>query len=479
MDTREIDRFVRHYVDALEAGTAAVFIGAGMSAGSGYVDWVRLLKPLAEEIDLDATRERHDLVSLAQYHVNARGRNRSLLNKVLLDEFSRDAKPNTNHEILARLPIPVYWTTNYDRLIETSLTNAKRIPDVKYTRNHLVKSVARRDAVVYKMHGDVDHPDDVVITKEDYEDYLDKRGPYVTALRGDLVSRTFLFLGFSFSDPNLDYVLARIRGEFQDNSREHYALMRAVGRKDFEDETEFNYATIKQQLLVKDLTRYGIRVLLVDEYPDVTAVLARIEALYKRKTVFISGSADEFGDWSRDEVDEFLADLGRLLISRDYRIVSGYGLGVSNALLSGATEAVYAKGDRRFEDAMTVRPFPRYVQDEQKRRSLWTQFRKDMVSKAGVALFLFGNKQSGGVTQAADGVEEEYCIARELGLDCIPVGATGYVAQELFQRESSADALANRSPAYRDCFMQLGEQAEHPTALLSRIASVLEELSRS
>jgi hypothetical protein len=83
--------------------------------------------------------------------------------------------------------------------------NAKT-PDVKTTVENLATTVPRRDAVVYKMHGDVSQPDKAVVTKDDYESYESHRHLFSTALRRDLVSKTFLFIGFSFNDPNLNYV---------------------------------------------------------------------------------------------------------------------------------------------------------------------------------------------------------------------------------------------------------------------------------
>lgn len=87
-----------------------------------------------------------------------------------------------NHRILARLPISTYWTTNYDRLIETALKDTGKIVDVKYFTEHLATTKSRRDAVVYKMHGDVEHPHDAVLIKDDYEKYHMKRGAFINAL---------------------------------------------------------------------------------------------------------------------------------------------------------------------------------------------------------------------------------------------------------------------------------------------------------
>ena len=44
---------ISNYAKAVMEGYAAVFAGAGLSRGSGYVDWKNLLRPLVEEIGLD------------------------------------------------------------------------------------------------------------------------------------------------------------------------------------------------------------------------------------------------------------------------------------------------------------------------------------------------------------------------------------------------------------------------------------------
>ena len=65
-----IKSFVTKYVKSLKEGNAAIFAGAGLSVGAGYVNWKNLLKDLAEEIELDIDKEEHDLVGVAQYYCN-------------------------------------------------------------------------------------------------------------------------------------------------------------------------------------------------------------------------------------------------------------------------------------------------------------------------------------------------------------------------------------------------------------------------
>ena len=141
-----------------------------------------------------------------------------------------------------RLPISTYWTTNYDTLIERALEQAGKRPDIKYNIEQLALTLPRRDCVVYKMHGDISNPGQTVLIKDDYEKYFLTNQAFITALTGDLISQTFLFIGFSFSDPNIDYVLGRIRASYVKNMRTHYCFIKRLNETDF---TEFGHPRLQ------------------------------------------------------------------------------------------------------------------------------------------------------------------------------------------------------------------------------------------
>jgi len=141
--------FIREYTRELHNKNASVFAGAGLSMASGYVDWKGLLRQIIQDLDLNPDDE-SDLVTLAQYHCNQVG-GKAALTQTIFDHFSQTREPTINHQILSKLPIQSYWTTNYDRLIETALIAAKKVPDVKYTEKHLAITRLDRDVLVYKM----------------------------------------------------------------------------------------------------------------------------------------------------------------------------------------------------------------------------------------------------------------------------------------------------------------------------------------
>jgi hypothetical protein len=426
-----IDSFIKEFVQDLHNDSAAIFAGAGMSKGSGYVDWPELLRDIAKELGLSVDKE-HDLISLAQFHVNTR-RTSDGLTKKILQEFSEQAEPSEVHEIIARLPVRSFWTTNYDSLIEDALRKAFRVPDVKYLVDHLTITRPKRDAIVYKMHGDVHLPQQAIIYKEQYERYHYTHAPFITALSGDLVSKTFLFIGFSFTDPNLDYVLSRLHGGT--TKRNHYCFMREAQRTADDDEELFNYKRRKQELRIEDLKRFGIQTLLIDNYSDINDILRKIEALYRKRTVFFSGSAEEYGTWSRRDAMDFVHNLAANCVEANCRVVNGFGWGIGSAVINGALEAIYGKPEKYSEAQLIVRPFP---QQGDNLPVLWEQYRQRMISLAGIALFLFGNKLDGGNLVNANGVRREFEIALQHGLLPIPVAATGYMAEELW-KDMSAD----------------------------------------
>jgi Sir2- and TIR-associating SLOG family/SIR2-like domain len=433
MSNGPVDAFLRDYSKEVEEGNAAVFVGAGLSIPAGFVDWRKLLKTIAQDIGLDIEKE-HNLVAVAQYYCNERYGNRSDISRILLDKFTEDAEPTANHQILARLPIFTYWTTNYDNLIEQALEDVGKRPDVKYNIEQLALTLPRRDAVIYKMHGDVSNPGETVLIKDDYEKYHVTGQAFITALTGDLISKTFLFLGFSFSDPNIDYMLSRIRASYVKNMRSHYCFMKLLDDKDYPDAETLAYRSRQQALFINDLKRFNINTVPLQSYEQITEVLGRLERIHKIKSVFISGAAQEWGTWPMDRAWGFIRCLSKTLVEKEYRVISGFGHGVGSAVISGALERIYSQKRSKIADQLILRPFPQPSSHEVSWPELLRRYRDDLTDYAGACVVLFGNKSQDGQIVLSDGVAQEFELAKEKGLALIPVGATGFMAKELWDR---------------------------------------------
>lgn len=468
--------FITRFTEQIQKGDAAIFAGAGLSMPAGFVNWKQLLHPLAVEIGLNIDKET-DLTAVAQYYKNFKN-NRSEINQAIFDNFTLQKEPLANHNILARLPITTFWTINYDSLIETALKNSGKIVDIKHMTKQLAISKKNRQAVVYKMHGDCDHPEDAIILKEDYEVYSQKNRAFLTALAGDLVSKTFLFVGLSFTDPNLDYILSRIRLTYEENQRTHYAIIKKNMANDFDNKEEYHYEKGKQELFIRDLQRYNIQVVLVDNYSEITEILSAIEKKINSNKVFISGSATEYGEVDSAKAQQFVSSLSKELIKQQKKIISGFGLGVGSYVISGALEEIYMKQSQA-EDSLILRPFPQSTSGNMQLPELWEQYRRDMLKQAGIAIFIFGNKEDvkTGETILANGMYQEFEIAKEFGTLIVPVGVTGYMAQQIWKEvhENFEEYYPNASDNVKDLFEKLNDSTLD-TELVGTIIQFINEL---
>ncbi len=477
----QLSRFVDTFTKAIKESNAAIFAGAGLSIPAGYVNWKNLLRDIAAELNLNIDKE-NDLIAIAQYHYNEKGNNRHKLNQLLIEEFTQGTAVTPNHKILAALPIQTYWTTNYDKLIEKAIEEEGKTPDVKITQENLSINIPRRDAVVYKMHGDVSLPDQAILTKDDYEGYNEKRPLYTTALQGDLVAKTFLFVGFSFDDPNLEYILSRIRILLGQNQRDHYCFFKRISRKDFSSDEDFHYAEIKNQLKIKDLRRYSINALLINEYSDITDVLSAIQKKVLRSNVFISGAAKIYGTRTERDALTFVHKLSYNISSKGYKIVSGVGYGIGSAVINGATEFVFSTKYRHLDNALVLRPFPQVVTGTKSKDERNKEYRYEMMKHAGIALFIFGNKDNGkGGWKISNGMIEEFEVAVGQKVIPLPVGATGYASEELWNKVMASPSLYHypNNPELLDALKQIGDKSKTEDELITQILKAISLLQNN
>ncbi|WP_261511555.1 SIR2 family protein [Chryseobacterium paludis] len=452
--------FINAFVTEINNGDAAIFAGAGFSTSIGFVNWKELLRDLAEELKLDIDKE-HDLLSIAQYHFNKFKRGK--INDKIKNEFTTLKEGSENHKILARVGIDTFWTTNYDQLIERTLEAEGKTVERKIRNEDFSSNIKKKNAIVYKMHGDKDSPDEAVLLKDDYESYNDKKELFSTALRGDLLSKTFLFIGFSFDDPNLEYILSRIRILLKDNTPTHFCFFREVSVDGFNDPNkseaqnneEYVYAKIKQELKIEDLRRYGIHAIMIKKYPEITSILSEIEKRIKRRNIFISGAAHDYSPFTEENAIKLLHNLSYRLAEKEYKIISGYGLGVGSTIINGALDFKLNSHYKSLDDLLILRPFPQISSDTLSLSEMRTEYRREMISKAGIALFVFGNKLNGGDIVNSDGMLEEFDICLEHHVVPIPIGLTGAVSRVLWDKVMSN--LSAYYPDNTDLFDAIGE----------------------
>lgn len=268
--------FIARYGQAVEQRRATVLVGAGLSLGAGYPDWPGLLAPLREEL---GQAEMEELPLLAQYIENTVGRER-LVAEMCEAIGSVDPRPTESHRLLAELPIDTVWTTNFDPLVEM----ASDRPELVELDEQLIDAdaSARR---VYKMHGSIRFEaiapeggiDKLVITRDDFTRYQRDHPRFSRLLQADFLTRSFLFLGFSMSDPNFEAARKLVHLTTPDRPMTHYAVLRREGG-DFD-------------LRVADLAKVGIEVIEIADHDEIPDLLRRVVARTRpRGTARVSGA---------------------------------------------------------------------------------------------------------------------------------------------------------------------------------------------
>ncbi len=245
-----------------------LFLGAAVHApppeGSGYSDPEECRPPMGGGMSSHLARKS----DFAKRYPNDGVDN---LLRVALDYEVRFKRPQLVSEIralvddgkvaspavrgLAQLDFPLVITTNYDQLFERALIKNDKKP-VTCVYNPADGAVTdeypgRDDPsperpFIIKIHGDIDQPESLVITSEDYIQFVlrmfDKEGvhPVPTSVRARLARWPVLFIGYSLVDYNLRILFKALRWK-TDLSKlaESYAvdrnpdpLVRAVWEKD-------------------------------------------------------------------------------------------------------------------------------------------------------------------------------------------------------------------------------------------------------
>jgi len=198
-----------------------VFVGAGVSNNSGVPSWNTLTEALKKELPIDNISEENDSLKVAQYYCNFRGY-KEYIEKI--KEVLKHGKVSCNpiHDAILDLEPSHIITTNYDDLIEQSI----RPRNLQY---HIIRKDSdlpyiQTDRLVVKMHGDFE-VGNIVLTEKDYLDYR-VNFPLIDAFVKSLFASKFiLFVGFSFADYNLRFIVNYTQSLLKDDFQPVYMLV--------------------------------------------------------------------------------------------------------------------------------------------------------------------------------------------------------------------------------------------------------------
>jgi hypothetical protein len=233
------DRLLSSIASKVKQGECILFLGAAVHAGppedSPHVYPEELRPSLAGHVVEDLSRlcdfkrqfpadASNDLQRVALCAELSPGLGRKWLVDYLSDKLMARTKPSPMLHLLAQLPFKLIVTTNYDSLFETALTMAgKRVqkhvycPRPNTVTRDILKDPTAEQPVVFKMHGDLDVPESIVITDEDYIQFVQRIGekekvnPVPGYIRQRMQMWPMLFMGYSLRDYNLRLLFRTLR----------------------------------------------------------------------------------------------------------------------------------------------------------------------------------------------------------------------------------------------------------------------------
>ena len=225
MGRRHPNKSLDKLIQAIRNGEVVLWVGSGFSKGSGYPSGNELSEIIKGELtsqEQEILGKKFNLDDVAEEFCLLRSRDELI--KILQDIFKKEPFDLKNPEMVANIPqIKYLITTNYDHLFE------------KVYENDIYKVVNDSDipgipnfgkVILYKIHGDIDDPDSIVITKRDYLSfYQEGKDKLVWAQIRSLLARySVLLVGYSFEDSDIQYIFEDVIGKLGDHHKDIYLV---------------------------------------------------------------------------------------------------------------------------------------------------------------------------------------------------------------------------------------------------------------
>ncbi len=205
-----------------------LWIGSGFSIDAGYPSGKNLANSFFKEFNTILKNEDRELTldDVTDKIYNCLQSKQPIITH-LAKEFQSVQRNNpTIHEKLKLNPfIKDIITTNYDTLLEDAYNNHSHnlICNIK----ELSTIPNNKKVNIYKIHGDLLHQEDIIITKTDYNNFYKNRKDtslFWSNIKSIATSRSIIFIGYSLSDPNIIDIIDALNTELGELRKPIYLI---------------------------------------------------------------------------------------------------------------------------------------------------------------------------------------------------------------------------------------------------------------
>ncbi len=203
---------IQYIKETQESNRLVVFVGSGVSKNSGIPTWGDLITAIAKRINYDncdscssksdscptpACKTRYDFardqyLKIPEYFFQSDTSDKhseyyTFIQRVLATENG----PNAIDEMIFRILPHHIITTNYDSLLECTPSANTQLYTTIYRDADMLEHAS--DKYILKMHGDLSHPDTIVLSESDYLDYEQKHPLMCTFIRSLLFNALCIY----------------------------------------------------------------------------------------------------------------------------------------------------------------------------------------------------------------------------------------------------------------------------------------------
>ena len=226
MRTKYLKKFPPPLLDDLVCGRWLPIVGAGMSknavlaTGNTMPLWQELGKKLAEEIPGFEFESPIDAISSFDHEF----RRPKLIEKLFELLHINEAAPSAAHRAFCDVPFDIVCTTNFDFLLEKQYELIPRPCTPLVEEDQLSINLQSSSIALLKLHGDLNHPNRLVVTEDDYDAFLERYPVLSTYLANLLITRTPVLIGYSMGDPDFRQLWQIVEERLGKARRLAYAL---------------------------------------------------------------------------------------------------------------------------------------------------------------------------------------------------------------------------------------------------------------
>lgn len=191
----EKEQFLEQFSKQALDERISLFLGAGGSCDAGYPTWSSLFEPLAKELKISIDSST-DYYQLAQYYANTFGRNE--LRKKINNYINKNKFESPLLNELIDVGFTNIWTTNFDNTLELNYQRQNILINKVFQDADLSNVELNKRINIFKLNGDINNLEGIIATQSDYEKYTDTHHIMSMFFKRELISSTFLFIGYSF-----------------------------------------------------------------------------------------------------------------------------------------------------------------------------------------------------------------------------------------------------------------------------------------